>query len=976
MNRENVESIYRLSPVQQGMLFLTLYSPGEAVYFEQFNTMFGAGFEPELFRRIWQEAVDRHPILRTSFVWEGLEEAVQVVHRRVELPFEVLDWRGVAAEEQRAKLAELNAGLRRQGFDLVQPPLMRLDVVQLRDDLFQVVWSYHHLILDGWSVGLLMAEVTALYYAAASGTPAPAIPPRRPFRDYISWLRQQDLAQAEAYWRRALAGFTAPTPLGVDLPAGRARPGEGGRDMRSAGVPEVATDALKAWSRENRLTLSTVVQGAWALVLSRYSGEDDVAFGVTVSGRPPSLAGVETMLGCFINTLPLRVRVPEGERVRGWLQGLQAEQVEMRRYEQSPLVQVLGWSEVPRPRPLFESIFVFEGFTQTSREGVFQRTGYPLTLVVGPDRELVLRLDYELERFEPAVVDRILGHLQSALAAFLEVPDQRLEEVDILTAAERSQLTGWSATAVCYEGAGLLLHQIIAARAAAQPAAVAVSFAEEELTYGELEARAGALAHRLRALGVGPEVLVGVCAERSLEMVVALLAVLKAGGGYVPLDPSYPAERLAYMLADSRVPVLLTQGAVRSRLPDLAARVLLLDGGDEETAAGEEVPAPEVTPDHVAYMIYTSGSTGRPKGAMNTHRAIVNRLLWMQDALGLDATDRVLQKTPFSFDVSVWEFFWPLMVGARLVVAKPGGHQDPDYLADEIARREVTTLHFVPSMLQVFLEARGLERCTALRRVVCSGEALPAELARRYYELFAAPLINLYGPTEAAVDVSVWWCRRGDERATVPIGHPVANIELHIVDRAGRRVPAGVAGELLIGGVQVGRGYHGRPELTAERFVPDPFGSAEPGRAGARLYRTGDLARHLLDGVADGAIEFLGRIDHQVKIRGLRIELGEIEAALAAHPSVREAVVVVTADQRLAAYVVAAGGWEISPADLRAHLAATLPEYMVPALFVPLAALPLSPNGKVDRRALPAPGTAAAGGAAAAFVAPARRWRR
>jgi amino acid adenylation domain-containing protein len=967
MNRENVESIYRLSPVQQGMLFLTLYSPGEGVYFEQFTTTFGAAFQAALFQRIWQEAVDRHPILRTSFVWEGLEEPVQVVHRRVELPFEVLDWRGMAAGEQKARLAELSAGLRRQGFDLVQPPLMRLTVVQLLDDLFQVVWSYHHLILDGWSVGLLMAEVTSLYYAAATATPTPAIQPRRPFRDYISWLRQQDLAQAEAYWRRVLAGFTAPTPLGVDLPAGRARPGETGRDMRSAGVPEAATDALKAWSRENRLTLSTVVQGAWALVLSRYSGETDVAFGVTVSGRPPSLTGVEAMLGCFINTLPLRVRVPEGERVRGWLQGLQADQVEMRRYEQSPLVQVLGWSDVPRPQPLFESIFVFEGFTETARQGVFQRTGYPLTLVVGPDRELVLRMDYELERFDPAAVDRLLGHLQSALAAFLEASDQRLEEIDILTAAERSQLAGWSATAVRYEEAELLLHQIIAARAAAQPAAIAVSFEEVALTYGELEARAGALARRLRALGVGPEVLVGVCAERSLEMVVALLAVLKAGGGYVPLDPSYPAERLAYMLADSRVPVLLTQGEVRGRLPDLAARVLLLDGDGEETAVGEEVPAPEVTPDNVAYMIYTSGSTGRPKGAMNTHRAIVNRLLWMQDALGLDATDRVLQKTPFSFDVSVWELFWPLMVGARLVVAKPGGHQDPDYLAAEIARREVTTLHFVPSMLQVFLEARGLERCAALRRVVCSGEALPAELARRFHEVFKAPLINLYGPTEAAVDVSVWWCRRDDERATVPIGHPIANTELHIVDRAGRRVPAGVAGELLIGGVQVGRGYHGRPELTAERFVPDPFGSTEPGRAGARLYRTGDLARHLLDGVADGAIEFLGRIDHQVKIRGLRIELGEIEAALAAHPSVREAVVVVTADQRLVAYVVASGGGEISPAALRVHLATTLLEYMMPALFVPLTALPLSPNGKVDRRALPAPGAAAG---AAAFSAP------
>ncbi|HTG36439.1 MAG TPA: non-ribosomal peptide synthase/polyketide synthase [Thermoanaerobaculia bacterium] len=967
MKKENIENIYRLSPIQQGMLFHTLYAPGEGVYFEQFNMTFGAGFEPSLFERTWRDLVARNPILRTSFIWESLEEPVQVVNRQVELPFEVLDWRGLPEAESGAKLQERLAEERRRGFDLLQAPLMRFCVIRLRDDLYHVIWSYHHLILDGWSVGLLLQDAHALYRAVVTGGSFQP-QPRRPFRDYIAWLRQLDLSAIEGYWRRVLGGFTTPTPLGVDRPAGRGRPEESGRAMASALVPEGESEALKAWARENRLTLSTVLQGAWSLVLSRYSGEDDLVFGVTVSGRPTSLPGVDTMLGCFINTLPVRVRVPGGAPVRAWLQSMQAEQLEMRRYEQSPLVQVLGWSDVPRPTPLFESIFVFEGFTDTAREGAFQRTGYPLTLVAGPDREIVLRIDYELERFEPAVIERLLGHMRSVLPAFLANPEQRLDAIDILTPGELRQVREWSATAVRYDGADLLLHEIIAARVASQPDAVAVVFGQESLTYGELDARAGRLARRLRRMGVGPEVLVGVCAERSLEMVVALLAVLKAGGGYVPLDPSYPADRLAYMLEDSRVPVLLAQTAVLDRLPAPEARVVLLDGkgaGEEDGAPEEQEPAAAVTPGNVAYMIYTSGSTGRPKGAMNTHRAIVNRLLWMQDALGLDATDRVLQKTPFSFDVSVWEFFWPLMMGACLVVAKPGGHQDPDYLVEEIARQRVTTLHFVPSMLQVFLEARGLERCAALRRVVCSGEALPAELQRRFHEIFAAPLINLYGPTEAAVDVSCWWCARGDDRTTVPIGRPVANTELHVLDRAGRRLPIGVGGELFIGGIQVGRGYHRRPELTAEKFVPDPFGSVAGGRAGARLYRTGDLARHL----PDGAIEFLGRIDHQVKIRGLRIELGEIEAALTAHPSVREAVVVATADQRLVGYVVAAAGVEVSPAELRAHLATTLPEYMVPAVFVPLEALPLSPNGKVDRRALPAPGTAASSGAEA-FASP------
>ena len=827
MNRENIENIYRLSPVQHGMLFHTLYAPGEGVYFEQFNMTFGEAFEPAVFERIWKDLVGQSSILRTSFAWEGLEEPVQIVHRQVELPVEVLDWRGAPEEEQRQALREYAAAERRRGFDLRKAPLMRFGVIRLRDDLYRVVWSYHHLILDGWSTGLLSQEMYPFYEAAAAGLPF-RVQQRRPFGDYISWLRQQDRSGLEAYWRRVLGGFITPTPLGVDRPAGKS-PGEGmGRGMESVSVPEAETEALKVWARERRLTVSTVAQGAWALVLSRYSGEEDLVFGLTVSGRPPALQGVETMLGCFINTLPVRVRLPASQPLTAWLQDLQASQLELRRYEHSPLVEVQGWSDVPRPTPLFESIFVFEGFMETAREGVFQRTGYPLTLVVGPDRQLVLRIDYELERFEPQTIRRLLGHLRTALEAFPAAGERRLDEIGMLTAAESQQLREWSATGVRYAAADLLLHQIIEAEAAAHPDTVAVVLGETSLTYGELNRRAGRLARRLRELGVGPEVLVGVCAERSLEMVVALLAVLKAGGGYVPLDPAYPADRLAYMLKDSQVPVLLTQAAVLDRLPDPEARILLLDAVQGEAAESEGGPMATAGPDNVAYMIYTSGSTGRPKGAMNSHRAIVNRLLWMQEALELEPADRVLQKTPFSFDVSVWEFFWPLMRGACLVMAKPGGHQDPEYLVAEIARQGVTTLHFVPSMLQIFLEARGLERCVSLRRVVCSGEALPAELQRRFFEAFDVPLINLYGPTEAAVDVSWWRCRRGDDGTTVPIGYPVANTELHILDRAGRPVPIGVAGELSIGGAQVGRGYHGRPELTAERFVPDPFAAGGP----------------------------------------------------------------------------------------------------------------------------------------------------
>ncbi|HEY0601297.1 MAG TPA: amino acid adenylation domain-containing protein, partial [Herpetosiphonaceae bacterium] len=549
------------------------------------------------------------------------------------------------------------------------------------------------------------------------------------------------------------------------------------------------------------------------------------------------------------------------------------------------------------------------------------------------------------------------------------------------------------------------LHGLIEAQVERTPDAVAV-IAEAgtrervALSYRELNARANQLARHLQTLGVKTNTLVGIAMERSLEMVVGLLGVLKAGAAYVPIDPSYPAERVQWMLDDAQVPVLLTQERLIAQLPEHAATTLCLDRDWPAIAENDEHNLPPTTqPDDLAYVIYTSGSTGRPKGAMNTHRAIANRLLWMQDTYGLTAEDRVLQKTPFSFDVSVWEFFWPLLTGARLVMARPGGHQDPAYLADVIAQQQITTLHFVPSMLEHFLDAPNLSQCRSLRRVICSGEALSFELTRRFFERLSAELHNLYGPTEAAVDVTSWACDPNDERRVVPIGYPIANTQLHIIDQQMQPVPLWVPGELLIGGVQLARGYLNRPDLTAERFIPDPF-STTPG---SRLYRTGDLARFR----EDGSIEYLGRLDHQVKLRGFRIELGEIEATLRTYPGLREAVVVARedqpGDQRLIAYVVeeprtgalwakqepneqtnkeqtnkgvetdsspspaAAGeggversetgvraGEDLLPA-LRAFLGQRLPEYMIPSAFVVLDALPLSPNGKVDRKALPAP---------------------
>jgi amino acid adenylation domain-containing protein len=569
-------------------------------------------------------------------------------------------------------------------------------------------------------------------------------------------------------------------------------------------------------------------------------------------------------------------------------------------------------------------------------------------------------------------VQRLAGHFQTLLAGLVASPELPVSELPLLSPPERAELSAWNATAVPYD-LGRPLHAWIAEAAARDPEAISVEVEGdgESLTFRQLLDRSGRLAHHLRALGVGRDGLVGVAAERSPEMVVGLLAVLRAGAAYVPLDPDYPAERLAFMLADSGVRVLLTQERLRGVLPLAAAAaagliVVPLDAG----AAWQEGPAPAppdaaIDADSAAYMIYTSGSTGRPKGAVNSHRAIVNRLLWMQETFALTPADRVLQKTPVSFDVSVWELFWPLMTGARLVLARPGGHQDPGYLVRRIRSAGVTVLHFVPSMLPLFLAEPGAADCASLRLVMASGEALSGALSRRFQEVFpaagegsGAALHNLYGPTEAAVDVT-WWPAAGESgERPVPIGRPVANTRIVIRDRDGREVPVGIAGELCIGGVQLARGYWRRPELTAERFVPDGCGGAP----GERLYRTGDLARRL----PDGAVEYSGRLDHQVKLRGFRIELGEVEAALAACPEVREAVVGARGEGtslRLVAWVTPEPDGELTAAALRAALRRTLPEFMVPASIVVLPALPLAPNGKVDRRALPDPEGAPARGA-------------
>jgi amino acid adenylation domain-containing protein/non-ribosomal peptide synthase protein (TIGR01720 family) len=966
-----LEDLYALSPLQEGLLYHALSAPGSDAYFQQLSCTLRADLDRMAFDRAWREVIDLHPALRTSFAWREVDPPLQVVESGVELPVEALDWSDLPPAVQQERLRSLRLADRERGFDLARAPLMRLCLVRLAADTYELVWSFHHLLFDGWSLPRVVRQVFTAYAELRSGG-ALRLPRPCPYRDYIAWLMQQDQEAAEQFWRREMAGWQGPTSLGSRAAAPAPRE-DSEPDWRvlDTELSAAHSAALAALARRSQVSLNTVIQGAWAVLLSRYSGEREVLFGVTSSGRSAPVPGIEEMVGVFINTLPLRVEVTPMAQLAGWLRALQARQAEARQFEYCSLADIQTWAGSAAGEALFETLLIFEnypvgeslhetpGALEVLEVDIAERTTYPLTLLCSPGERMPLRLAGDPCRFERVELRRSLEHLCTLLAGMTEDAEgRRLAELPLLTAAERQQLlVAWNDTERRRDP-GVTLHGRFAMRAAACPDALAAVCEGQSLTCHELDRQANRLAHRLRSLGVGPEVVVAVSLPRSLELVVGLLGVLKAGGAYLPLDPAYPRERQAAMVEDARAAVLL-------HLPDDAAAAawqgllkVAVEAAAAEVDGGLAPPADEALADNAAYVIFTSGSTGRPKGAVNTHRAICNVLDWMQETYGLEPGERVLQKTPIGFDVSVWELFWPLLAGGCLVLARPGGHLDSSYLIDTIVAQQVTTVHFVPAMLRAFLDEERVERCSGLRRVISIGEALPLDLAARCTARLAGSLHNLYGPTEAAVQVTAW-AHQPDAgsapggagaAATVPIGRPISNTRLYVVDRELWPVPAGAAGELCIAGVALARGYAHQPALTAERFIPEPWS----GGCGERAYRTGDLVRYL----ADGALEFLGRIDSQVKVHGVRIELGEIEAALVSHPEVQAAAVVARSaagETPLVGYVVPRAGAAPSPAELGRHLRRWLPEAMVPGAYVILTALPLTASGKLDRRALPSP---------------------
>jgi amino acid adenylation domain-containing protein/non-ribosomal peptide synthase protein (TIGR01720 family) len=860
----SVEDVLPLTPLQQGMIFHVLLDDRTDVYTVQTVLRLSVDVDSERMRQAAEALVGRHANLRAAFRTQSSGQFVQVIRRDVRVPWRVVDEMDFDAE-------------RTEPFDLARAPLLRFTLVGKRT----LVLTAHHLLWDGWSAPILVRELLALYQGRS-------LPPVRPYRDHLTWLSKQDKLAAEHAWAEALQDLDQPTLLG-EATAGFPRRTEFVLSQESTG-------SLGRVARTYGVTVNAVVQGAWALLLARLTGRDDVVFGATVSGRSADVPGVESMVGMFINTVPVRVRLSPRESLAQLFARVQAEQARLLEH------QHLGLADIQRASghsSLFDTLVVFESYPVDgeipllANVSVRDATHYPLALLVVPGKQLVMRIDHDPVQFPD--VSSIAEQLQEVLRQFIATPDASVSRLDSLTAGEWREVTAPNDTAVAVPDA--TLSELFAAQVSRTPDATAVIFEDERLTYAELDTRSTDLAERLAAAGVGPEAIVGVKLDRSLDLIVSLVAVLKAGGAYLPLDPSYPAERLDFMISDAQ-PVAVLPAAFVGKSRITPSR-----------------------PDNPAYVIYTSGSTGRPKGVVVSHRAIVNRLLWMQHEYQLTGRDRVLQKTPTSFDVSVWECFWPLTSGAVLVMARPGGHRDPDYLAEVIAREGVTTVHFVPSMLRAYGDRPLPER------VICSGEALPADLAR-------PGMHNLYGPTEAAVDVTHWTV---DD--SVAIGRPVWNTQVYVLDRFLQPVAPGIAGELYLGGVQLARGYASRRGLTAARFVANPF------TPGERLYRTGDLVRW-----HDGALHYLGRTDDQVKIRGFRVELGEVEAALTALPGVANAAVRVQAErQQLIGYVVPEPGASVDTTAL------SLPEHLTPSAIVTLDALPLTPSGKLDRKALPEP---------------------
>lgn len=965
-----------LSFSQQALWFFDQLTPGNPVY----NIPNAVRIKGELDMKAMESAlnvvIERHEILRTTFAGKD-GKPFQVIAPEFRVALKMKDFQGYQGLELEQKIREALEEEAWMPFNLKDGPLWRLNLFRMGEKDYVIAFTIHHIISDAWSNGIFINELFKGYEAfrasipGISGIPLDLPPLPVQFADYAHWQRrrfanQEFVSPLVAYWMKQLSKHP-PLELPTDHPRPLAQSFRG-RTLTILLQPE-RVHKIKERCITEEVTLFVFFLASWVTLLYRYSGQEDILVGTVVANRNQiELTG---LIGFIMNTLVLRNEVSAKLSFKELLQRVKNVTLDAFTHQELPFDLLLEELKPERDisrTPLFQVMYIhqnpaevklqIEGLDIEPLEVENKAAPFDLRLITQETREgIICRLDYCTALYEDATIARMLEHYQNIIQEAVGDISREIGKLSILSSKERRQiLEDFNDTAVPYP-TDCLIHRLFEKQVEKAPDTIAVIFEGASLTYSVLNQRANQLAHYLRSCGVGPDITVGVCLERSLEMVISLLGILKAGGAYVPFDPHYPRDRVNFMIENAKVKVLITMESLIPEISTGGAQLLCLDKNDEKIRQQCAVNLDSgVSKDNLAYIIYTSGSTGMPKGAINTHLGLCNHKLWMQDAYKLTPNDRVLQKTPFSFDVSVWEFFWPLITGARLVVAKPEGHKDPRYLIKTIMEQGITTIHFVPSMLYAFLEQPEARNCTGLKRVFCSGEALNIDLLNKFRGIFDIPIHNVYGPAECS-DVSTAWTYEGQhEVAVVPIGRPISNVRVYILDKFLNPVPLGVTGELYVGGISVGKGYINNPTLTAERFMLDPFSSAKE----AKMYKTGDLARFL----SDGNIEYRGRIDFQVKIRGVRIELGEIEKSLAENPAVKGNAVIAwekdNGNQYLVAYIVPQDGIAPDINEVRKSLRNKLPEYMVPSLYVFVERLPLNPNGKLDRKALPAPDIASA----------------
>ena len=959
-----IETLYPATPVQRGLIYHSMLAPGEGVYVSHLMNEIRGRLDVDALRQAWEDTVARHEIYRAMLADVGGTEPVLVVLRSVDLPWTALDWADLDTDTQEARYRALLAEDRARGFEFERAPLLRLYLIRLADDRYRFVLSEHHAVSDGWSRSLVLREVLGRYLARVRGE-TPKLPEPRRFRDYVAWLRAQDREAMAGYWREALADLAPRSPLSI----GRAGTGDGHGHTTAAArfaLGEAQTRALLQFARREQLTPSVLVQGAWAMLLARYGGEHDVVFGSTVSGRPTDLAGADDTVGPFINSLPVRVRIERGRPLADWLRDLHAAQVGREAYGHCALSDILAWSAAPTGTALFESVLVYENYPAVGSEpgeglridwaDAADQTELPLTLMVEPGERMSFCLYHDAGRYEGATVERLLRHLGRLLESMAEGRAVTVEQLEMLTAEEHAEIAAWNATETDLGPADAMLHTLFSAQVARTPDAVAVIAGDTVLTYADVHRRAMALSERLRALGAGPNRHVALVLGKGWEQIVAVYAVLYAGGAYLPIDPAWPEDRRRYLIGHGEAVAVLTTTALEATfawsedVPRLAVDAI-------SAAVDHDLPLPPVprvlqAAGDLAYTIFTSGSTGLPKGVMIDHRGAVNTVRDINARFGVTAADRVLAVSSLTFDLSVYDIFGPLAIGGAVVMPDDEQAKDPAAWTRLIETHGVTLWDTVPALLQMLVdhlerEARTLPQ--TLRLAMLSGDWIPLSLPDRYRACFpGSRIVSMGGATEASIWSILYPIGEVDPSwASIPYGKALANQRFYVLNEHHEPCPVGVRGDLFIGGIGLALGYWRDEEKTARSFVLNP-------RTGERLYRTGDLGRYL----PDGNIEFLGRADFQVKVNGYRIELGEIEAALLRHEAVSDAIALVREDvpgeRRLVAYL-RTDAEALPAAELRGFLKSSLPDYMVPWHFVCMAQFPLSSNGKVDRKQLPAP---------------------